>query len=369
MAALARLQSSSCANPVLDVYTQVNGILTDVAVLSFQIWDKSTGTAVQVFPASPGTKFPVDVGTDCPAGGRLSVGRYVAAWSVPSNAPVGTYQIRWYIQLTPSVAEQVYIEEFEVLPEIVATGTEPGYVSVAEMRDEGVTTSMASDTRLAQRILIASRFVEASTRRFFYPKAMTVTLDGSGGPKLFLDDPIIAVSSVAFEESPLYPSSFSSIASETVRVYNRHLTEQLTEPDDRNNPKLELFNPGFYRSSGAALYSGAHQLVFPRGQRNVRVVGVFGYTDYDSAITSGKTPELIKHVTKLLVLRNLAPLADTSARFDALVRHRLTSERTRDQSYTIAPLGNQGGGALFTGDPEIDHVLSFYQRPPGMGAA
>ena len=114
---------------------------------------------------------------------------------------------------------------------------------------------------------------------------------------------------------------------------------------------------------------GALILVFPIGQQNVKLVGVFGYTEWDQSITQGKTPELIKHVTKLLVIRNLAKLSKTSQRFDAIARSRITSERTRDQSYTLSALGNAQTGAFFTGDPEIDHVLAYFQRPPSLGAA
>ncbi|MEK9737421.1 MAG: hypothetical protein VW239_08880 [Candidatus Nanopelagicales bacterium] len=102
------------------------------------------------------------------------------------------------------------------------------------------------------------------------------------------------------------------------------------------------------------------------------MTGVFGYTDPDpdAANTQGKTPDLIKHVCKLIVMRQLPTMA-SGDRFDALNRNRITSEKTRDQSYTLAPYGAQraGAGAGFTGDPEIESILASFMRPPALGAA
>jgi hypothetical protein len=110
---------------------------------------------------------------------------------------------------------------------------------------------------------------------------------------------------------------------------------------------------------------GLSSLVWPRGQQNVTVQGIFGYTEPDGSPT-GRTPELIRHATKLLVLRELPLLADIDAREDAQKRYRLTSERTRDQSYTLEALRLHGA---FTGDPAIDNILVAFARPPDFGAA
>lgn len=366
MAALARLQTADCSLPTLDVYTQVNGLLTNVYALSYQIWDKSTGTPVQVFPATSGNKMAVDIANDCPTGGRLSTGHYVATWTVPAGENIGTHQIRWYIQLSPSVAEQIYIEEFEVLPDISASGEDPGYVTVADMRDEGVPTSI-SDALLARRINLASRFVEQATKRFFTPREMTIKVDGTGGAKILLSDPIIAIEEVLFDTTPWAPSA-TQIEMDLLRVYNRHLSQNLQSPDDRNNPKIELFHPSEMLTHYGSSMRSWSRLVFPEGQQNVTITGVFGYTDYDGANVQGKTPELIKHATKLIVIRELDRMTQIGARFDAQNRHRLTSERTRDQAYTLEALGNLRGYS-FTGDPQIDNILANYLRPPALGAA
>ncbi len=361
MAALARLQASSCANPVLDIYTQVSGVLTNVYALAFRIFDVTTGTAVQVWPEDEDEREDVLVDEDCPDGDRIGTGHYVARWDVPADANIGSYLITWYIKLTAGSSEQASSEEFEVLAEVVGGfDLDPRYCTLQSMRDEGVPTSV-TDAHLLRRITLASRFVEMATKRFFNPRELTFRIDGSGGPRLLLSHPIISIATVAFEISPVYPDEFRPIESDTIRVYNRHLSQGLLSPDDRNNPKIELFNPGFARNDRAMLM----RLHFPLGQQSVEITGVFGYTDPDGTAT-GKTPDLITHVTKLIVMRELDKMARVGARFDTRARPRLTSERTRDQSYNLnaAPVST-----LLTGDMEIDGILANYMRPPGLGAA
>ena len=151
------------------------------------------------------------------------------------------------------------------------------------------------------------------------------------------------------------------------RIYNRHLTQGLLLPDDRDDPKLEFFHGsdlGGVRFEPAGAL-GLASLVWPRGQQNVMVRGVFGYTEPDGSPT-GSTPTLIRQVTKLLVMRDLPRLTDLDRREDAQRRWRLTSERTRDQAYTLEALKLQGA---FTGDPEIDNILVAFVRPADLGAA
>lgn len=357
MPALARNQASGCANPALDLFTQVNGVLIDVAVLEFQIFDVSDPgkqqNPVQVYPATVGARATVDVGSLCPAGDKLSTGHFVARWTPPVNEAIGTHEIRWFFRLTPMSPEQTFREEFEVLVE-VAGFSATGYAFVSDMRAEGVPVMDASDARLQVLIALASRYIERMTGRFFEPRPQTLTLDGRGGRTLLFGQPIIGIESVRIDSSPFSPADLP-IDRSLLRVYNRHLTQGLLLPDDRDNPKLELFH----------VDDEARAFVWPKGQQNVTVTGVFGYTEPDGSPT-GRTPELIRHATKLLVMRELPLLGNVDQREDAQRRFRLTSERTRDQSYTLEALRLHGA---FTGDPEIDNILAAYQRPPDLGAA
>lgn len=369
MPALARGQTSDCTNPVIDVFTAVAGILTDVSSLEYQIFDVSNATKqvtpVQVYPATAGTRATVNVGVVCPAAGagKLSTGRFVATWTAPYTEPLGTHRVRWYFRLNPSSPEQTFSEEFEVLPGAVATGDE-GYCTVSELRDEGVPETF-SDTHLLRRISMASRLIDRVTGRFFAPRQLTLKVDGRGGRMILLNMPIIAISTVEFETSPFQPSSLS-IEPDLLRVYNRHISQNLTMPDDRNNPKIELYHPSDDITS-ASPYTFT-RLIFPEGQQNVTVSGVFGYTDYDGANPQGSTPLLIRRACMLLVIRDLYKFADISNRDEMLKRSRIIIERTRDQSYELENLARLRG-AMFTGDPEIDNILAAYMRPPFLGAA
>lgn len=239
------------------------------------------------------------------------------------------------------------------------------YATVADFRAEGVTPAAASDARLEALIGLATEYIERVTGRFFEARQQTLTLDGTGGRSLLLGHPIIRVDEVFIELSVFAPADVA-VDVALYRVYNRHLTQGLLLPDDRDNPKLE-----FIHSSDLLGVSierpvlSLSTLIWPKGQQNVLVKGVFGYTERDGSPT-GRTPLLIRHLTMLLVLRELTPLTDVAGREEASKRWRITSERTRDQSYTLEAIRATGA---FTGDPEIDAPLSRFVRPPDLGAA
>jgi hypothetical protein len=369
MSALARGQASGPANPVLDLFTPANGSLVDVAVLEFQIFDVSDAgkrqDPLQVFPAITGTRASVNAAMLAPDGDKLSTGHFVARWAPCIDEAIGTHEIRWFFRLTSAAPEQTFREEFDVLVEVAAF-SQTGYALVSDLRGEGVGVSDASDARLGRLIALASSYIDRVTGRFFEARASTMLVNGSGGRIQLLGHPIIAVSSVKmfvgmyaeFGVLPVIPSFF--------RVYNRHLNGMLN-PDDRDNPRLEFFHwsdlLGVHASPAG--HMGLGSLVWLPGVQNVVVEGVFGYTDPDDSPT-GKTPELIRHVTKLLVLREVPRMTDVTRREERQKRWRLISERTRDQGYNLEALKLHGS---FTGDPEIDNILVAYARPPDMGGA
>jgi hypothetical protein len=361
MPALSRGQASDCSNPVLDIFTTTSGGYVDVQVLEFEIFEKVTSpsTWTKAFPVSG--RFPVDL-TACPAGDKLSTGRYVASYTPPLTALIGTYQIRWYFKLVLAAPEQTITEEFEVLPEVVGS-TSTGYTSISALRDEGVTTAQASDGRLTTLIARCSRMIERWTGRWFEPRSHTFLLDGHGGRTLILEQPIIRIDTVRLLET----DDVSGIASDDLdlaglRVYNRHISQSLIAPDDRDDPRIEWSLVEGYR---AGIWGGR----WPEGSQNVFVSGIFGYTEPDGS-PFGRTPADIELATQMLVIRNLAKLADTEARQDAILASRITDLRTRDQSisYARAPGNSTRVVGAFSGDPEIDAIVAQYCRPPMMAA-
>jgi len=357
MPALAREQSSDCTNPVLDIFTAVSGVLTDVEVLEFQIFEKVTtpGTPVQVFPATPGDREPVDVTTLCPTGDKISTGRYVAKWTVPISEPIGTHEIRWFFKLTATSNEQTAKEEFEVLASVTASFGE-GYCSIADLRAEGVTVAMADDAFLQERIALASRMIDQFTGRFFDNRTLSFTLDGSGQPSMHLEQPIVAISDVFIDDVAFLSSD--------IIVYNRHISENLRYPNDADNPRIEIRQP---LDDDLLFKIGLKK--FPEGQQNIRIDGLFGYREHDGS-SEGRVPLMICWACKLLTIRNIAKLADLDGVSTYQNAWRITELKTRDQTIKWAAasgttLGRRGVGR-FTGDPEIDTILMGFRRPPTM---
>lgn len=360
MHTLARGQSSDCAQPVLTVFTPVDGILRDVEALEYVILDLTGPVPEQVYPAAG--RATVDVSAPCPAGQHLGTGHYVAVYTPPPDASVGRYAVEW-IMASSTGGTLRFQTPFEVLAAPVPA-PQPGYCFLQDLRDEGFAPELLPDARLAALIQLASRYIESVTERFFEPRRQILDVDGRGASELLLGEPVIAIErlEIVSHRGPRPPGVPMSpgIEPESYRVYNRHITQGLAKPDDRDNPKIAFARHG----------DGPRPLVgsgfgFPPGSRNVRVTGLFGYTDFDGSPT-GCTPLLIREVCKRLVAREIPLLGDTGRREDAQRRYRLIQEKTRDQSYTLDKL--QLHGAL-TGDPEIDTILIQFKRPADLGAA
>lgn len=350
MPALSRSQASNCANPVLDLFIAVSGVLTDLSQLEFQVFEKVTGpTPVQVYP--PSGRQAVNVTDPCPAGQRIGTGHYVAVYTPPPTEPLGTHELRWFFRLTPTSPEQSFIEEFEVLASPLPA-TSIGYCTLQDLRNEGVPLTY-SDDRCLRAIDLASRDVDRYTGRFFEPRELTVTLDGEDGACLFFEHPIIAVAAVALDGEPVDPADFV--------IYNRHLTENLLDPDDRANPRIEVYQP---RPESIYWREMRGRGVWPRGQRNVSVEGVFGYTEFDGS-SQGRTPAAIRYATTLMSMRYLG--GAWAAFQNPTPVGGIKSIKTRDQQIDYgdphaASVGRQGIGPL-TGDPAIDRILLQHRRP------
>lgn len=365
---------SSAASPLIDIWIQEPVVVDDGTgstlsklaapfTLSFAIFDVSTeanqGAPVQVFGP-----HNVDLTNDA-IGGK--VGHYAAAFSVSGWSPVptqsGRFRIVWTYQLVNGGPSFTMTRDFDVLKGGAPAALAWGYCTVSDLRDEGYDANAASDLRLLRSIMLASKQIENYTQRFFEPRFLNATVDGTGGRAIQCGDPIIAVESITLG-NPVQ----STIGLGSLRVFNRHLSQRMTNPDDRLDPKIEFvhFKDIFGRQRSASIDSPLfgvpfRDLFFPAGVQNVNVNALFGYTDWDGS-ASGDTPMMIRHVAKLMAARELRKLTDD--RREDRLRHRLTSERVRDQSYNRETLTE----GPFTGDREIDDVLLTYRRPIYMGS-
>lgn len=343
MNTVARGQVISAIAPALGEWFVVAGLIIDIpTAATWEVFDTSTDEReLAPVSSSGGPAAPVQ-------SGDLS---FVPSWTVPAQEPLGRHEIRWTLTLA-SGAVMSWRREFDVLD----TGqrmVRGGYALVSEMRREGLSAAKYSDARVAAEIISSSKYIERITRRWFEPRRIETTLDGSGSTALLFDQPVIGLESIQLLNDP------TTLDLDTVKVYNRHLT---SGEDDRANPKLTYFSVGYPGGSLECGLFGRSPRHWIRGSQNISIAGLFGYTDFDGSPT-GETPELIRRATRLLVVRGIDPMT-SSRRFDAQNKNRLTGERTREQSYTM---GAGRVGAL-TGDAEVDDLIEMFCAPPQMGS-
>lgn len=249
------------------------------------------------------------------------------------------------------------------------------YCTLQDIRDEGVTIAEASDARVTAQIALASRYIERLTGRWFDAQTRTFKVRARNTAVLFLDHPIVSVSAINIVSGRGANLNRDELSVDDVLVFNRHLTEGLTNPDDRDNPKLEYSNFQGYE------YPGSEEANWPWGSQVVEVAGKFGYTELTPSDTPGETsdgsqvpnsdgvtPPLIVHACKLLAMRELALMSDPAERGEWRDRFRLESEKTADQSYKMTSLDSLNMQGAWTGDPEIDAIIALYVAPPESGA-
>lgn len=363
MLAMQKGSTTDPSDPVLVFYAQQEGQMVDLVELSFQIFDQTTDTKravpVQIFPTTPGARQPVDLVNE-----RLSLGRYAPTWAAPGGKAAGRYTIRWFWTFVADGPESNARQVFELLDSEPVSG--PRYALVSELRGE-CSTDAPSEIRMQAAILMASSQVENITGRYFEPRYALQRYDGRGSRAQLLNDPVIGVDSLAID---IQPSMFGeqSIDLNQVRIYNRHLTQRMTNPDDRESPKLEFVHSRdlFQQRDGVDRnYEGLslRSFVFPYGVQNIAAGGVFGYTEFDGT-PFGKTPEMVQMVTRLLALRSLP--SDDQCREQIVNGWRVIEERTRDQMIRYADPRKFG---QWTGDPDIDVILASLIRSPNLGSA
>lgn len=329
--------------------------LKDASSLDFEVFDLNGNSIV--------ARTAANLVTD-----RLALGTYAPSILIPTTAPLGPATVRWYYEQATDPGNEIsYDTEFEILPPgSVSDPLARAYAYVWRLREECIFPKDVKDGPLYEKICMASDLVEMYTGRFFAPEQKNVRVNGRRTPQIRLDEVIIGVGEVALDFGPL-SSGEVSVEADDILVFNRHLTEKLTRPDDRDDPKIELFH--IPRSVGWADLS--NEVVFPDGVQNIRVLGVFGYTEpTPTTLPIGRTPRLIRRATELLTVHERHKLGEEQKRFKSRNRWRLLREEGDRSSYQLADLKNNPAAfGTMTGDPEIDQILSKFMRPPVFGAA
>ena len=225
----------------------------------------------------------------------------------------------------------------------MATG-DGKYVSLLDVRNEGVTTIDASDAIIIAAISQAERLIAMWTGRWFYKRtSYTITIDGGtkysipagiveNSDTLFLTIPIIDITSITIDGNLKLNSDFI-------------LMKRIGPPvDDRWNPRIISKNNEWPL----------------QGIQNIVLVGDFGFVE-DAA--TGTSPELIKIAAKKEVIR-LLPLGSMLSGDRELFQHsgRIVSEDLPGYKYQITQRGiSKSEHAVYSGDPEIDSIVDQYK--------
>ena len=380
MKGIAKGEVSSSSNPVLQLFcrgpgtvlpgsmgSDTNGYLSDMVSGTYKI-ESIIGNAS---PVSVVATASFDIVAD-----RIGAGRYVIKTGTTSSWAYGTYRAVCTYKMAAGGADITQVIEFEVLdPADWPTGNMfMSYISTRDLVRDGLVASATSLARLHRMSDRISRQIERwCGGRCFEPRYMILKRSGQNNPVLRLPEAVIAIEDV-------YSTWETSTGTDDYKyeqylyvVYNRHLDGPNTVDDDRYNPKLELssWQRKPIRIVSTSLPSWpAGYYTWPAGVQNIRVQGVFGFTDpeFDPSNTRssiGKTPRDISFVAGVLVGRAVQDptFSDPSVQRPGAVK----SMKTRDQSIEFGSGWAAASGSVsfgMTGDPMLDGLLVKYAPPP-----
>lgn len=311
----------------------------------------------------------------------------IPPFTVETTEVVGLYSIEVTFVITPddgpALPSKVQTYTFRVLDE-AHTYVPNAYAQIQDMLDAGFPVGSPkplggySFETAVSALKRASDYVELITSRFFEPRYLVHDHDGVGGATIQVRHAIVALTDVSFTFTTFTPADLP-IQEGDLRVYNRHIRQGLMEPDDRQDPRVEFLRTPNYRFPRSQLLGEIDILSsyvgFTESQQNVKMRGVWGYTDPDAS-PFGKTPDLIREVTLRIAARYISPLWSQigGAGGNQNAAGPITMEKTFDQQVKFADVagGGSNNGAFvgqFTGDPEIDQLLVLFMNTPTLGSA
>lgn len=355
MVFMARTQVSTAANPLIVFIYQdpVTALMKDVTALAYEVFDIST-PAKEITPTVKVARTALVL-----ANAKLSSGRYFAPVAPLQAWGLGDYRVVWYYTVDGGT-EQTMTTPLHVTDE--AHGPPSYYATVQDVYDSGLSTDEYTVKQVRAALAKASAQLETWTGRRFRAEYRAVKVDGGGGMKVRLREPVIAVESIELEDESL---SYTTLLDweYNIHIYNRHIRLGQLSPDDRINPRLEYANS--LRPMGADGYFGD-------GSQDIKVTGVFGYTEPNGSPTGG-TPAIVRDLTVAVALLSVDGAASPDS-WKTKNKWKLTEERTRDQTVKYGGGGSQNGSmyvgpgstAYFTGEPDLDAAILRLKVGPGM---
>lgn len=211
------------------------------------------------------------------------------------------------------------------------------YISLVDLRSRcGFSATVPSDAALTKLLNKSCKFIESKCRCWFVSRTMTRYFDGSMMKQLWLDIPLVSVTSITLDGSAL---TVYDPDDEDGEYVNHALGQECLDPASFS-PYLELVTGKW-----------------GKGSRNVKIVGAWGWVDEDL-----KTPEpILDAVARLCSLYNTPMKSDHG--IDRMRAGEIRSESVADRSVSW---GSQGSGALVS-DPIVRMALRNYRMKPLIG--
>lgn len=203
------------------------------------------------------------------------------------------------------------------------------YISIADVRAEGVSATDYDDPTVTGRIALAQSFIERIVGCFYEKRDdFVLTLNGTGHDLLWLPVPpvsITAITEILVDDVAILATDYRVIMP--------------AFPDGRKNPKLLMIDGEW-----------------TKGTANIQITGDFGFVDVatvEGALVYSAPPE-VKRLCLLITLWCLPILTDENARRS----HQIVQESLGDYSYRLS----EGTPDMF-GDPQITGLFAMLKRP------
>lgn len=355
MPALARGQENTTS--IINWFITVAGTLTDAYSVEYRIFDISGGLpGTQIFPAIPGVYEDVTA-----APGKFSTGSYYAYDNVEGKgftpeltATIGTHRIEWRWKISETAPYQAGQEDFEVLHQS-AGGSTDTYISIADIRAEGLAEADYSNTKVLAYIETWQAFLERATRQWFVPRALILEVDGTNSDALHFGVPIISIDYIRIN------GDTTDLDESQYKVYSEN-----SYPDNRRNPRIKLVQ-GWETSNIYTRSSPNGRLLFRKGRKNQVIKGTFGFVESD-----GSVPKPIKRALTLLVIEKLTnPAYGTPDPDVPPLLGNLLEEWTDGHRMKYGAVGGETdkrkpGLSGITSNPEILDIIKLYRAPIGV---
>jgi hypothetical protein len=361
MRGLAKGEALTATNPILQLFTRQGEFLTDPVAATYKIEDIHNPDTAPVEKVATTSFDLTDVGV---GGNKLGPGRFYIPLStgISDSLTFGTHRVVCEYEMVASGRTYMQVILFEVLdPAAYPSGQMyTGYVTTRSLLENGFVNSACAVQKLHRHVHNFSVQLEQYTERFFEPRFMPMLINGAEKPALFVEEAIIAIEKVEIVARTITGEDVNEYDNTLYRVYNRHL-DGLLNPDDRYDPLLSMVETR--RVAGVTPLGGSFN--WPYGRQNVRVYGVFGFTDPEpqpDQVLIGQTPVEFDQIIGVMLERYM-----TDPSMSSLATQqpgRVKSYKTRDQAIQFyGASGNVSYTGGITGDPLLDQKLQRFVKP------